>query len=154
MPLRTRDRPVARHKLVQHLGVLPIIKAHKPTRVARHDKLPVGADVDVDSIAGTVMALEHFFAVLPESVRRCIHDNLIIAGLKRDRFPRRMRSCPHKAVHVGLSDALDRDWDADFPCQDGLVVGAGDHAAVVIDEGDSCGIGLVEVRWKRKNTHC
>lgn len=68
MPLRTRDRPLTRHKLVQHLGVLPVVKAHKTTGVARHNKLPVGADVNVDSIPGAVVALEYFFAVLPETV--------------------------------------------------------------------------------------
>ena len=122
MPLRARHRPLARHDLVQHLGALPIIKTDKPTRVARHHELPVRADVDVDPVPGAVVALEHFLAVLSESIRRCVHHDLVVAGLKRDRFARRMRRCPHETVHVRLGDSLDGHWDADFPCQDGFVV--------------------------------
>lgn len=153
MPLRTRDRSLARHKLVQHLGALPIVKAHEPTGVAGHDELSVGADVDVDAIAGAVVALEHLLTVLPESVRRCIHHDLVVAGLERDRFPRRMRGCPHETVHMRFGDSLDGDWDTDFPCQDGFVVGTGDHAAIVIDKGDGCRYRLVLPIWKSKITH-
>lgn len=150
MPLRTRDRPIARHNLVQHLGALPIIKAHKTTRVACHNELPVRADVDVDSITGAIVTLEHLFTVLSEPVRRGVHYDLVVTRLKRDRLPRRMRACPHETVHVWFGDSLDRDWDADFPCQNGFVIGARDHAAIVIDKGDSCGqISTASIKMKR-----
>ena len=84
------------------------------------------------------MAFEDFFAVLPESIRRCVNDNLIIAGLECDGFAGGMRGCANKTVHMWLCNSLYRDRDADFPCQDGFVIRARDHAAVVVDESYGC----------------
>ena len=138
MPLRARHRPIASHELVQHFSGLPVVKAHEATSIARHDELPVRRDVHVDGISGAIMALEHFLAILPESVRRGVHDDLVVAGLECNGFPGRVRRRTDQAVHVRLGNSLDGHGDADLPGQDGFIVGAGDHAAVFVDKSYCC----------------
>ena len=82
------------------------------------------------------MPAKTLLPVLPEPVRGRIHDDLIVPGLEGHVFARRVRRRPHHAVHVGFGDEFDRHGDVVFPSAEGLVVGGGDEAAVVVDEGD------------------
>ena len=43
---------------------------------------------------------------------------------------------PHEGVHVRFCDELDGDGDIVFPRAEGLVVGGGDEATVLVDESD------------------
>ena len=136
MPLRRHHGTVTRHHLMPHLARLPVPETHIPTTIAAHDKLPVGADTHVDGIPGVIMPAEALLPVLPEAVRRGVHDDLVIARLEGDVFARGVRRRAHHAVHVRLGDEFDGHGDVVFPSAQGLVVRGGDEAAVFVDEGD------------------
>ena len=136
MPLRRHDGPLRRHQLLPHLTRLPVPKAHEPTTIATHDELPVRAHAHVDRIPGIVVPTERFLPVLPEPIRRGVHDDLVVAGLEGDIFAGGVGRGAHHAVHVGLGDELDGHGDVVLPRAEGLVVGGGDEAAVGVDEGD------------------
>lgn len=119
-----------------HLARLPIPKAHIPAAVPAHDELPIGTHAHIDRVPRIVMAAEALLPILPEAIRGRVHDDLVVARLERDVFPRRVRGGAHEGVHVGLGDELDGDGDVVLPGAEGLVVGGGDEAAVVVDEGD------------------
>ena len=86
MPLRTSDRPFAGHDLVQHFPALPVVKAYESSRIARHDKLTIRAEGDVNGVTGAVVTFENLLAILSESFCRCVNDDLIVQRLECDGF--------------------------------------------------------------------
>ena len=87
MPLRAHHRPLARYHLMPHLARLPVPETHIPPAIPAHHKLPVWTHAHVNRIARVIMPAETLLPVLSEAVRGRVHDDLVIAGLKRDVFP-------------------------------------------------------------------
>ena len=86
MPLASHNRDVACLDLVPHLTRLPVPEAHESAAVATRDDLAVGADGDVDGIAGVVVTAKAFLSVLAEPVCRCVYDDLVVAALEGSVF--------------------------------------------------------------------
>lgn len=131
--------------LMVHLARLPVPEAHIPGAITGADKLPVRRDLEVDTISGIVVPTETLFAVLTEFICRAVHNDLVIAGLESDVFPVWMGCSAREREHVWFRDEFDRDGDAVFPGAEGLIVGGGDEAAVLVDEGEGVDCGKVVV---------
>ena len=82
------------------------------------------------------MPAKTLLPILPEAIRRRIHDDLIVSALETDTFPGRMRRRGRERVHVRFGDELDGDGDVDFPRPQGFVVRGRDEAPVFVAEGD------------------
>ena len=82
------------------------------------------------------MPPEALLPILPEPIRRRIHDDLIIPALETNALPRGVRRRRRERVHIRLCDEFYRHGDIEFPCAERLVVGGGDEAAVLVAEGD------------------
>lgn len=139
MPIQTSRGPALLppcHDLMIHLARFPIPEAHVPGTITGRDKLAVRRDRQINSITRVIVAAETLLAVLSELIGRAVHDNLVIARLKGDVFAVGMGRCARESEHVRLCNELDWHGDTVFPGAKGLIVGCGDEAAVLVDEGE------------------
>ena len=82
------------------------------------------------------MASVHFLAVLAEFVGGGVDVDFVVAGLEGDGFTVWVGRGADHAEHVGFGNVFDGDGDVEFPRAQGFVVGGGDEAAGLVDEGD------------------
>lgn len=119
-----------------HFTSLPIPEADIAATITGRDELSVRGDLDINGVAGVIVATETLLPVLAELVCGAVHDDLVIAGLEGDVFAIGVGGGAGEGEHVWFGDEFDGDGDTVFPGAEGFVVRGGDEAAVVVDEGD------------------
>lgn len=139
MPIQTSSRATflpTSQDLMVHFSCFPIPEADIAATITGSNELSIWGDLDINGVAGIVVATETLLPVLAEFVRGAVHDDLVIAGLEGDVFAVGVGGGAGEGEHVWFGDEFDGYGDAVFPGAEGFVVGGGDEAAVVVDKGD------------------
>jgi len=114
---------------------LPVPKPQLSFGVSRAQELAIWWELQAASVPWIQVARELLLPVQLEVPLAVVYHNFVIHALSGKIFPIRMHGGCRNGMHVGLTDVLGNNRDAELPHVDLLVVSCRDEPSSILNEG-------------------